>query len=362
VAEKLPFVALGVVFMFVAGLAAHSAPHAMKTLEEWPIPARIGQAAYGLVFYLWKSVAPTNLAIVYQLPQPMDPLAGKFLLCYGLVLGGAAAVLVLARRLPALACAAIIYAAMLAPVLGFFQSGEQFVADRYSYVSCIGWSIVVGAGVARALASKRVSLVQGLIGAGVVLGLLAVLTFNQAATWRTPLTLWQQAVRAGAANSTVHVNYGINLEAAKRDPEAIEQFTIATGLPPFDAKAWISLGNALQKAKRFDEAEKAYLEAAKVPPARYMALVNRGAMYLMELHRTTEGVALLREAATDMERPAVGELARRQPSGRAHLALAAALAATGDPEGAKAAYRKAAEFGNTREEATRKLRELGDRP
>ena len=40
------------------------------------------------------------------------------------------------RRVPALAAGWLAFAAIVAPVLGFTQSGPQLVADRYTYIAC----------------------------------------------------------------------------------------------------------------------------------------------------------------------------------------------------------------------------------
>ncbi len=376
--EKAPYVVLGVVWMVVAGMAQRSAGMAMRTLDEWPLQSRVAQAAYGLVFYVWKSVAPTNLAALYELRHGLDPLAPQYLVCYGLVAAFLVVAVLLARRAPAVLAVGVIYAAMVAPVLGFFQSGDQFVADRYSYLAAIGWSVLAGAGAAMAVrwAEETKKLHAGVITVGVLALLLTsgVLTLNQSMVWRNSLALWEHAVEVGAGTPYVRVNYGLNLERQsltddRLSPEekrglldkAVEQFEIATKDRPEDGKAAYCMGNTLRRMGRFEEAAQAYGQAAKVLPQAYMALVNRGTVLMNELGRKDEGLASLRAAVEDLETPRKGATSKRQLSGRPHLALGSALAKAGDIEGAKASFRNAMRYEDSKVAAEKELRELGEK-
>ena len=49
------------------------------------------------------------------------------------------------RRWPAFTAVWLVYAITLAPVLGFFHNGPQAVADRYTYLACLGWALLIGA-------------------------------------------------------------------------------------------------------------------------------------------------------------------------------------------------------------------------
>lgn len=364
-AEKMPFFVIGIACAAMAGLAQKSAEGgAMRTLADWPLENRIAQAAHGLVFYFWKSVAPGGLAPLYELPLGMNPFAPKYLLCYGLVAAAAVVVIVCARRAPAITVAAVIYAVLLAPILGFFQSGDQFVADRYSYVATIGLSLLVGGGVAHAVRWAKASgrLNPGLITAGttVILLALGVLTMNQAAVWRDSLALWEHAVKAGVTTPAVRVNYGLNLEREGRPDEAVEQFRLATQDRPQDGRGWNVMANTLKKMKRFDEADKAYAEAEKFLPQKYMALMNHGQMLLRMPGREIDGLQKLRDAVADVERPGAG--GGRRVSGVPYLVLGSILWNRGEHDEAKVLLRKGLEFPDSREDAAKQLRAIGEKP
>ena len=92
------------------------------------------------------------------------------------------------RRWPALLAVWAVYALTVAPVSGIVHNGPQLAADRYSYLACLGFAMLLGVGVAavgaglvRASPAMRVALV---VAAFLWLGGLAAVTREQIAVWR----------------------------------------------------------------------------------------------------------------------------------------------------------------------------------
>src|SRR5262249_27624845 len=139
---------LGVASGAVA-LAAQRDFGVLKTFEQWNIPSRVAQAFFGLTFYLWKTLVPLKLAPLYELPQNFDPMNRTVLLSAVIVFALAALLWTERKARPAPLAASIFYLLLLAPVLGVAQSGVQFAADRYTYLACLGWAVVVGAALLR---------------------------------------------------------------------------------------------------------------------------------------------------------------------------------------------------------------------
>src|SRR2546427_480108 len=83
--EKIPFVLLAAAASAIAVMAPSSV-HAAASLAQLSVPGRLAVSAYGLSFYLWKTVAPVNLSPLYEQPPTVNPWAPPFLLSYGLVL------------------------------------------------------------------------------------------------------------------------------------------------------------------------------------------------------------------------------------------------------------------------------------
>src|SRR5881409_4389481 len=193
--EKIPFVFLAAAASAVA-LMAQLSVHTVTSLAQLSVPGRLAVSAYGLSFYLWKTVAPVNLSPLYELPPTVNPWAPPFIVSYGVVVAITALVLALRRRVPGLPAAWGAYIVILLPVLGIFQSGPQIAADRYTYLAGLGWAILGGAGLLSCWRSSRRSktgtpatwLLTG-IAFCVVVGL-GVLTWSQAKVWRDSERLW----------------------------------------------------------------------------------------------------------------------------------------------------------------------------
>ena len=67
VKEKVPFIILASIFAALAILAQQSAG-ALRPTQQYFFSYRLGQAAYGIIFYLWKSILPFGLSPLYELP------------------------------------------------------------------------------------------------------------------------------------------------------------------------------------------------------------------------------------------------------------------------------------------------------
>lgn len=352
--QKIPYLLLGVAAAMKAGQAQRSALDTMKTLEEWGIVERIVQAFYGLGFYAIKTVWPSQLAVVYELPYDLDPFTTRYVLPIVVVTAVGAAVILSRRRHPALLAISACYVVTLVPVLGFVQSGPQFVADRYSYVSCIGWALL-GGGLLLTLWRRSQSttgrLTSGITVCTVVI-VLFVLTWRQTAVWHDSKALWQQAI-ATNPSSIAHQNYGILLRAEGRIDEAIEHYARAVAIKPDAGNAWFALGNAKKAKTHYIEAEKAYLQAVRFMTQRHSGYLNLGNLYYNNLRRVDDAVAAY-QAGIDYMEAHRSKLFKPQP----YLALGIALKQKGDWDGARRALRVAAKYRATRDQAAKHLRSL----
>ncbi len=352
--QKAPIALMGLGALVMAGRAQRSALDTMPSLAEWGIGARCVQACYGLMFYIWKTVWPTRLAALYERPASLDPWEPQFLVSYLFVAAAALALYRMWRRWPPVLSAAACYLVLIAPVLGFGQSGPQLVADRYSYVSCIGWAVLAG-GAALALYRARPQGAPALIAAGVAITTaLAILTWRQAGVWHNSETLWAHALRVAPPSTVALQNYGILLRQSGRVDEAIEHYRRALDLKPDSGETWFALANALKQQRRFAEAETAYHEATKTMTQKYLAYLNLGNMYRSDLRRPSNAAASYRAAIAHVQ-----SNPRKFWTPTPYLALGITLAECGDLEGAREALMVAARYPETRRQARANLDRLG---
>ncbi len=351
--QKIPFLLLGLGAASIAGYAQRSALDTMKTLDEWGIVERIVQGSYGISFYVCKTVWPANLAVMYELPYEMNPLSLRFVLPI-LFVSLAAALLFTRRRLiPGVLAASIVYVITLAPVLGVVQSGPQLVADRYSYLSCIGWTVLVAGGLVmswrRGGGGRRVLIS---VVTAVTIALLFVSTRSQAEKWNNSKALWEHAM-AVSPSSIAFQNYGILLRAEGRVDEAIQHYQRSVTIRPDAGNAWFALGNALKQQQKYEEAEQAYLESVKYMTQRHNAYLNLGNLYYNNLRRVDDSIAAFRGGIEYME-------AHRSKLFKPvlYLALGIAQRQQGDEVGARRSLEIAAKYRSTRDRANQHLRAL----
>jgi tetratricopeptide (TPR) repeat protein len=166
------------------------------------------------------------------------------------------------RRWPAFTAAWLVYAITLAPVLGFFHNGPQAVADRYSYLACLGWAVLAGAAVARTWAGARV--VRVALPACIIV--FAVLTWHQALVWRSAVTLWSHAASLGSGGRAAHANLAEALEADGRPGEAIPHYVEAMRRSASKASWHVRLGRLYARAGNDPEAVRHFSEALAEEP------------------------------------------------------------------------------------------------
>ncbi len=222
--EKLPFIVLGFMAAFAA---AYGQRNISLPLSDWPVWARLPVAVYGIGFYTWTALAPTDLRPLYELSSGRD-YSREFVLISAATL---AAVLISAwqvrRRFPAVLAAVLAYLAAVAPVSGLTQAGPQLVALRYSFLSNLPWAFLLAVAVAALVDrwQRHAAAVRGwsravvAVGAAYVLTLVA-LTRSEVGVWKDSLTLWTVATARSLESGIAHANLGAELLVRGRPAEA----------------------------------------------------------------------------------------------------------------------------------------------
>ncbi|MBI4591408.1 MAG: tetratricopeptide repeat protein [Candidatus Rokubacteria bacterium] len=258
-AEKVPYLVLALAGAGTA-LYAVRANAFLTPMEQYPLSARIAMAFYSFWFYVGKTLFPLGLSPLYELPAQVNPLDPPFVLSALAVSGITGALILLRRRWPAGLAVWASYVVLLAPVSGIpFHSGFQLAHDRYSYLSCLGLALLVGAGVCavvrfRALGTLRPSLARLAAGAGTAWFLgLATLTWPQVQVWRDSDTLWRYALDLDPHCAICQNNLAISLVKQNQTALAIERFQRALDLRPDRKRTHGNLGMALSNAGKHAE-------------------------------------------------------------------------------------------------------------
>jgi Flp pilus assembly protein TadD len=170
-----------------------------------------------------------------------------------------------ARRRPMVTTVVICYVVLLLPVLGLVQIGAQLVADRYSYLACLGFAVLGGAGAVKLSNAQRLfgngACAVSLTATGTVLLTLCVLTRHQARLWESGFTLWSHAVQIHPNSATAQHNLGCALTDLGQVRDSIVHFQRALDLDPSAADTNLELGKAMFKQGNWLQAA-AHLENA----------------------------------------------------------------------------------------------------
>src|SRR5437667_3225814 len=323
--EKVPFGLMAVVASALAFLA-NAQLHNTASVEQLSVLGRLGVAAYGLSFYLWKTLVPLNLSPLYEMPAKPDPWALRFIQSFGLVLAVTAVVVGLRRRSPALPAAWLAYVVILLPVLGIFHNGPQIAADRYTYLAGIGGAILVGAAQLSWWRAGRF-IVAG--SAVCVLVGLGVLTWHQTQVWHDSEKLWTHALATYPQSSLAENYMGVSLAERGKLAEAIEHYQRALQIRPDYDGVYYNLGNALAQQGKLAGASEHFRHALRLKPDHAEAHNNLGNA-LADQGKPAEAIEHYRQA-----------LFIQPDSADAHNNLGLALSLQGKPTEAVEHYRQA---------------------
>jgi len=227
--EKLPYLALALAAGLVS-LRAQAGCSAVLPLDYFGLRPRLAQAAYGLVFYLWKTAAPFGLSPLYEPSSLLNPEPFAAAAIFAAV--ATAVLLALRRRFPWALAAWAYYLLILIPVLGLVKVGRHVAADRYTYLSCLAWALLAGAALRRlcVLRDGIALKVSGLAAGAAILVALSALTQRQIPVWRSEIGLWSQAVRIDPGDYMARKLLSAALGEQGRSEDARRELALASRL------------------------------------------------------------------------------------------------------------------------------------
>jgi tetratricopeptide (TPR) repeat protein len=179
------------------------------------------------------------------------------------------------------------------------------VADRYAYLSQLGFIVLAGYGVVwvlqRAARGRLPRRAVVMVGSGATVAILALgsLTWSQSHAWQDPETLWGWAADVDPACARCHYNLGAALMRRRRDEAGLraseEHLRQALALSPDHAEAYLNLGTVSLMRRRYAEAEPALREYMRLRPDARAGPERLAVLYLVQ-GRSDEAIPLLRRA------------------------------------------------------------------
>ncbi len=283
--EKIPFFALSIISSIIT-FYAQKQVGAVAPLTHLPLAPRLANALVSYCRYIWKTIWPLDLAVLYpsrqwELWQSLG--AAMILLLVTLIAIRAA------RRRPYFATGWFWFLGTLVPVIGLVQVGAQSMADRYSYVPLIGLFIAVVWGAQELLAktAKQVSFILS----AVAICACVLITRVQLQYWKTAVTVFERDLAVTEKNFTAHLNLGVVLGRRGKVAESIQHYRAALEVKPDHGETHYNLANALARIGETTEAISHYQAALKANPKDAeahnnlaVALQKSGAPQEIEMH------------------------------------------------------------------------------
>jgi len=291
--EKAPYAVLAAAGA-VAALLIVARMMPLTPSAKIPYAARPIVFVYDLAFYLGKTLVPSSLSPLYELPHPLGTMAPALAVGTVASIVLTAVLVALRDRFPSGLAVWIAYAATIAPVGGLVHNGAQIAADRYTYLAGLGASVLLGGLVARLIAARPARAWAVAIAVTLWLAALSAASVRQVVVWRSSDALYARALAVDPDCVLCHHQLGAVLANRGDLAPAIEHFRRVTTLRPDLVGYRVTLGRALLQAGRPAEAEQEFRTVIAAYPDHVEALSNLGACLL--------AVARPREAAPYLER------------------------------------------------------------
>jgi tetratricopeptide (TPR) repeat protein len=277
--EKLPFFVLAALSCVVTFIAQQKGD-SVVSLEAYPPGLRMANAVVSYALYMFKTIWPSDLAVLYPHPAPGSLPAWQV---FGSVLILAAATLAVisaARRYPYLPVGWLWFTGALIPVIGIVQVGMQAMADRYTYIPSIGLFIMAAWGIPEIFKKARHG--KQLLAAFSALCILCllVLTQRQAGYWQDSLTLFDHTLGVTENNYFIHNLRGHILNTRGDYALAIRDFNKAIEVFPGYAEAYDNRGIAYNSTGNYTLAIEDFNTAIRLDAKIAQFHNNRGIAYM----------------------------------------------------------------------------------
>lgn len=280
--EKVPFFVLAFLFGLIA-LFTQGKALGLWRGESFVLSRQIAAPFYGIIMYLYKTVFPANLSLIYPYP-PQN--AAFYLTCLlslvlvSLIAGGVVISLRFTRKV---GFAFLFSLITILPVLQFIPIGAAIMADRYTYLPSMGICYLTSAGFFYIYRMKhryapllKAALIIFLTGAIIAL---CLLTHNRTQVWKDSITMFNDVIKKHPDAYLAYNNRGTACLEQGNLAQAISDFNKCIEIDPGYAEAYNNRGNIYLAQGNFTSAISDYTKTLKISPNLAKVYNNRGFAY-----------------------------------------------------------------------------------
>jgi tetratricopeptide (TPR) repeat protein len=244
--------------------------------------------------YLFHLLLPVDLSIAYNTSYVTSPASPSFLLSAALIIAIASAIFYYRNKISKNVWQA--FALLLVPLVLALDIRklpvEYLIADRYLYLSVMGWSFLIALTLSKLAereerravkqsgkltSPQRVGLTSLLILALVSALVLATARENKA--WSNAYSLWTNAARIRPDFWAAHYNAGLELLNVKRYAEARDSLNRAAQYKPDEPSIYNVLGQVYTGMGETSRAIESFKRALEIDPEMFESLNNLGTIY-----------------------------------------------------------------------------------
>ncbi|MBL8024052.1 MAG: tetratricopeptide repeat protein [Elusimicrobia bacterium] len=174
----------------------------------------------------------------------------------------------------------------LLPVLNFIPFlKENFMADRYLYLSSMGfsgWVASLGVQEGAWKGKGKTLLLLLLVGFG-------ALTFRRTLDWKDDVRFWGRSVETDPLSVESHNRLGSAYSQRREFDKAMAEYKIALRLNPQSTRALNNMGNVFFSLGQYDSALRVYNQSLAIDPHAAVTYANRGSAW-QALGRPVEAI------------------------------------------------------------------------
>lgn len=254
--EKAPLFLLSAASCAIT-MVAQRTVGAVSGASDLPLSVRLENAAVSYVSYIGKVIWPGKLAVFY--PHPWHALPWPDVMASTVILVAITAAVCYFHRARYLVMGWFLFVITLIPVIGIVQVGRQAMADRYTYVPCVGLFIIIAWGLGSIVHATALPRIVPAVAALFLISAYAVATIRYLPHWKTGVTLFTHASTvAGQPDFIIEEGLAESLVAAGRLDEALPHYKEACALRPSYARCYYKMAELLVHRGQLREALEEY--------------------------------------------------------------------------------------------------------
>jgi protein O-mannosyl-transferase len=256
IAEKLPLLALSLILCLIT---LHVQQSGGGLINSCGFGERVANAIVSYARYIGLLFWPRNLSVFYPFPVQGFP-AWQVISC-ALLMVLISVLVHLARKRRYLTVGWLWFVGTLVPVIGIVQVGSQALADRYSYVPCIGLLIMLAWGASELLSGRPWR--KLILGASmlVILTVMALAAHRETSYWKDGLTLFSQSIERTSGNYIAYNNRAAYYFVHDRWQEAAKDLDQSIAIKPDFAEALTNRGLIYARYGRYQAAAELHRRA-----------------------------------------------------------------------------------------------------